>query len=91
MSQINVDSQALTPAQFREQSLLLAKEIVDKVLQPNVRLRTTVAMEALIYLYCLHARTLPPDTQGAIAMALAGIAGEFLHASKAAPAGAPVH
>ena len=89
MSQTNTDSQALTPAQFQEQALLLAKEIVDKVLRPQAPLRTTVVMQALITLYCRHAESLPLDAQGDIAMALSGIAGEFLKASSTAPA--PIH
>ncbi|ADU99794.1 hypothetical protein [Alicycliphilus denitrificans] len=94
MSQTNAESQALTPAQFQEQALLLAKEIVDKVLRQQQPLRTTVVMEALIALYCYHARSLPPEAMGDVAMALAGVAGEFLKASstpQSAPAGAPIH
>ena len=84
----------LTPAQFQEQSLLLAKEIFEKVLRPMTPLRTTVVMQALMTLYCRHAESLPPEAQGDVAMALAGIAGEFFKASSAAqsaPAGAPTH
>jgi len=95
MSQTNTDSQALTPAQFQEQALLLAKEIVDKVLRPKTSLRTTVVMQALLTLYCRHAESLHPETKGDVAVVLAAIAGELLKAAsvapQSAPAGAPVH
>ena len=94
MSPTNAAPQALTPAQFQEQALLLAKEIVDKVLLPKQRLQTAVVMEALIALYCAHAQSLPAYARGEVAVALAGIAGEFLKSSSApqsAPVGAPVH
>ncbi|MFN3437828.1 MAG: hypothetical protein ACK41V_09060 [Acidovorax sp.] len=85
---------SITPAQFQEQSQLLANEIVEKVLRPKTPLRTTVVMQALISLYCHHAESLPSEARGDVAMALAGLAGEFLKASSApqtAPAGAPIH
>ena len=95
MSQVSAEFQELTPDQLREQGLLLAREIVDQVLQPKQQhLRTVVVMEALMALYCLHARSLPPEAMGDVSMALAGVAGEFLKASStphAAPAGVPVH
>lgn len=76
-----VVTESLTPitrAQFQEQALMLAKEIVDKVLRPSSPLRTTVVMEALIALYCSHAESLPPEAKVDVAMALGGIAGELL-------------
>ncbi len=76
-----VVTESLTPitrAQFQEQALMLAKEIVDKVLRPSSPLRTTVVMEALMVLYCRHAESLPPEAKVDVAMALGGIAGELL-------------
>ncbi|HRP19370.1 MAG TPA: hypothetical protein PK925_01975 [Alicycliphilus sp.] len=93
MSQTNTESQALTPVQFQEQALLLAKEIIEKVLRQQPQ-RVGVVLEALLMLYRFHAQSLSPEAKGDVAVALAGIAGEFLKASstpQSAPAGVPIH
>lgn len=94
MSQTNAESQSLTPDQLREEGATLAKEIIDKVLQPKQDVRTVVVMEALLLLYRFHAASLPPDAVGICSMAIASLAGELLKASaipQTAPAGASIH
>ena len=86
---------AITPDQIGELGAALAKEIIDKVLQPQQKqLRTVVVMEALMLLYRFHAQSLPPEAMGLCSMALADVAGDLLKASatpQTAPAGAAIH